>query len=246
MSGPALAPAIAGWYGKLPALGDFASRRLPQPFIDQWDAWLQRGLAASRASLQERWEQVYLNGPLWNFALLNGACGERAWAGAVMPSVDKVGRHFPLTIALELAPAPSLLANLLAAHSWFAAIDEVALACLDVNVAPEQLEQQLAQHPFPSHLVPPQGAMAALGHWWTGNDDAPIALALAAGETLHGVFTGAALDRLARSGGARSIWWTAPAPNARTLLLAFPGMPNEVDFALLLEGAAAYEPATRQ
>ena len=29
-----------GWYGKLPASGDFATRRLPPSFIEPWDAWL--------------------------------------------------------------------------------------------------------------------------------------------------------------------------------------------------------------
>lgn len=245
MSGPALTPAIAGWYGKLPALGDFASRRLPQPFISQWDAWLQRGLAASRTSLQERWLPVYLNGPLWNFALLPGVCGEAAWAGAMLPSLDKVGRHFPLTIALELPAIPSLLNTVLAAQDWFAAIDAVALDCLDLGFVPEQLEMHLAQHPFPAAAPPSQAAMEALGRWWADAGGQAIALALAAGETVLGVFSGAALDRLGHGSGVRSIWWTGPTPGARPLLMAFPGLPSEYDFAILLEGAAAYEPATR-
>ena len=28
---------IPGWYGKIPSLGDFASRRLPQSFVAAWD-----------------------------------------------------------------------------------------------------------------------------------------------------------------------------------------------------------------
>lgn len=245
MSRLALGPAIAGWYGKLPALGDFASRRLPAAFITPWDDWLQRVLAASRASLQERWLDTYLNGPLWNFALLQGACGERAWAGAIMPSMDKVGRHFPLTIALELAPVPSLLGTLLGAQDWYTAIARAALDCRDLVDAPERLEQRLAQHPFPTAAAPP-AAMAALGAWWNSREEAPIALALGASETLQGIFSGAALDQLARCPSARSIWWTTPTPGVHTLLLAFPGLPSELDFPILLEGAAAYEPATRQ
>jgi type VI secretion system protein ImpM len=165
-----------------------------------------------------------------------------------MPSVDKVGRHFPLTIALELAPAPSLLGALLAAQDWFAAIDQAALACLDVNHAPDELERRLAQLPFPGGLAPPAAspATSALGRWWAGSEEAPIALALAANETLQGIFSGAALDQLARQASPRSIWWTAAEPGAHQLLLAFPGLPSELDFSILLEGAAAYEPATRQ
>src|SRR5438105_12091900 len=93
---------IPGWYGKIPSLGDFASRRLPQPFISAWDAWLQHAMAASRADLGQRWLDVYLLSPIWRFALFPDVVGQMGWAGLLMPSVDKVGRHFPLTLAAPL------------------------------------------------------------------------------------------------------------------------------------------------
>ena len=43
-----MAVVLPGWYGKLPALGDFASRRLPPEFVEPWDRWLAAGLAAWR------------------------------------------------------------------------------------------------------------------------------------------------------------------------------------------------------
>src|ERR1043165_7880768 len=51
---------IAGWYGKMPCLGDFASRRLTPDFITPWDAWLQRSIATSRQQLGEQWLEIYL------------------------------------------------------------------------------------------------------------------------------------------------------------------------------------------
>jgi type VI secretion system protein ImpM len=39
---------VPGWFGKLPSLGDFASRRLPDAFVSRWDRWLQGGLARAR------------------------------------------------------------------------------------------------------------------------------------------------------------------------------------------------------
>src|SRR5690606_39018525 len=91
-----------GFYGKLPSRGDFVSRRLPQPFVATWDAWLQQGIAASQAALGQRWLDVYLTSPIWRFALAPQVCGGAAYIGVLVPSVDRVGRYFPLTAALAL------------------------------------------------------------------------------------------------------------------------------------------------
>ena len=73
----------AGWYGKIPALGDFASRRLPDEFTQRWDAWLARAIETSQAALGGAWLDTYLSGPLWRFAL-------------EMPRPQAKGARFPL------------------------------------------------------------------------------------------------------------------------------------------------------
>ena len=108
---------VPGWYGKIPYLGDFASRRLSQQFILEWDNWLQHSMTASRTMLGPDWLDTYLMSPIWRFVLLPGVIGESVWAGLLMPSVDKVGRHFPLTIAIPLEPRPGILATVIAAPS---------------------------------------------------------------------------------------------------------------------------------
>ena len=92
---------LPGWYGKLPGMGDFAHRRLPESFRAVWDAWLQRGLARLRERHAD-WTDRYLEAPIWCFALGPRVVGERAWIGVLMPSVDGVGRYFPFTLAVEL------------------------------------------------------------------------------------------------------------------------------------------------
>lgn len=99
-----------GFYGKLASRGDFVSRGLPQSFIQPWDQWLAAGLQASQQQLGEQWLQAYLVSPLWRFALAPGVCGESPVVGVVMPSIDRVGRYFPLTVAQLLAPGESLAA----------------------------------------------------------------------------------------------------------------------------------------
>jgi len=226
---------LPGWYGKMPALGDFASRRLPPAFITAWDAWLQRGMAASRHSLQERWLETYLNGPLWSFALFPGVCGESAWAGALMPSVDKVGRHFPLTIAVELEPQPEVVSAILSAQHWYCELEQAALDCLNAGFDPDRLEERLAANAFP--LPQPsqqQDAAQRLDRWWTGASGGALALALPAREAIHELFLDAGLNDYGRMGRGKSLWWTEAAPGGAVRLLAYAGLPGELDFATLL------------
>lgn len=248
MPGSALMPDpvahIAGWYGKIPALGDFASRRLPPGFISVWDAWLQRGLAASRASLKDRWLDVYLNGPIWRFALLPGVYGDHGWVGIMMPSVDKVGRHFPLTIALELEPHPEIITTLFTAEAWFAAIELVALSSLNMDFLPDQLESRLAATPFPNH--PPfdsleHVAARELDTWWKDPSHVPLVLKLSNWELITDVLTGAGLNLLARTGFGKSMWWSETASGGAAQLHAFSGLPPEHYFTTLLEGATSNE-----
>ncbi|HEY0585104.1 MAG TPA: type VI secretion system-associated protein TagF [Pseudoduganella sp.] len=228
-------PRLPGWYGKIPALGDFASRRLPPAFISVWDAWLQRGMAASRSSLQERWLETYLNGPLWSFALFPGVCGDSAWAGILMPSVDKVGRHFPLTIAVELEAQPEIMEPILSAQRWYSELAQVALDSLNAGFNLENLEERLAASPFPlaQPSQEPDGARH-LVRWWDRAAGSAMALELPARAALRELFQAAGLSYYDRTGRGNSLWWTEAAAGDSIRLLAFPGLPGESDFATLL------------
>ncbi|WP_338114240.1 type VI secretion system-associated protein TagF, partial [Thiorhodococcus mannitoliphagus] len=52
--------ATPGFYGKLPGLGDFVSRRLPVDFTQPWDLWLRESLASSQAQMGDDWLSAYL------------------------------------------------------------------------------------------------------------------------------------------------------------------------------------------
>ena len=134
---------IPGWFGKMPHLGDFVSRRLPHEFIHGWDDWLQSGMSKARAELGAAWPARYLVAPVRRFWLAPGLLGDTGWAGVLMPSVDAVGRYFPLTIAAAV-PNPALAA-VLAAADWFRAIDAAARKVLDVHFSPDDLDAELAQ-----------------------------------------------------------------------------------------------------
>jgi type VI secretion system protein ImpM len=118
-------------YGKLPAKGDFLSRNLPREFIDTWDDWLQSGMNASRQALGEGWLEIYLTSPLWRFVLPAGVCGENAWCGVVMPSMDKVGRYFPMAVVRKLPPDLSPICVATQNDNWFESVETILLDALD-------------------------------------------------------------------------------------------------------------------
>jgi type VI secretion system protein ImpM len=129
--------AVPGWFGKLACLGDFASRRLPTAFVRACDAWLSQGLAASRAQLGEGWLDAYLTSPLWRFAWAPGVVGDDWWFGVMMPSVDNVGRYFPLLVAQSLAaPSPALA-------RWYDEVSQAALDTLQPGATLERFDRAL-------------------------------------------------------------------------------------------------------
>ena len=88
----------AGWYGKLPALGDFAQRRLEQDFITHWDTWLQAVIVDSQRTLGGNWLATYLRAPVWRFVLAPGVVDGRSWSGILC---DPVVRGRSVRVACE-------------------------------------------------------------------------------------------------------------------------------------------------
>lgn len=138
-------PAPPGWYGKLPALGDFAGRRLPHGFVAAWDAWLQRGMVHSQEHLGAAWLDSFLTAPVWGFVLGARTLDTQTWAGIVLPSVDRVGRYFPLTLCAAL-PRMSFSADaLLALQRWMDALEQAARAGLDPQASVEGFDAELVK-----------------------------------------------------------------------------------------------------
>ena len=200
-------PCAPGWYGKIPSLGDFASRRLPDDFIHAWDGWLQHGMACARAELGAQWMAVYLVAPVRRFWIAAGLLGEAGWAGLFLPSVDRVGRHFPFTIATPMVQPSGGLATALAAHNWFAATDAVARQVLDVDFTIDDLERRLAQ------LAPLDACVG----------DAAAAQALA--------------ESLPLPGDDASVWWCGDAHESSQFVCADGMPPAQSFAALLVQQA---------
>lgn len=164
---PAVALDPVGFFGKLPARGDFVRRRLPSALVRRWEDWLRQAMSASRAALGNEWLGLYLTAPLWRFA--HG--GEGAAAGLLMPSIDQVGRHFPLLLALPLPPAVAVETFAVLNEAWYAVLEQTALAALVPHGDLDVFDRAVTDLPPPQW--PSDGATGeAVGLWWTNGSPA--------------------------------------------------------------------------
>lgn len=191
-----------GVFGKLPWAGDFVQHGLPARFVTPWDGWLSLMLAQSRAALAARWDDAYLLSPPWRFQLDAGLVGPTGWIGVLVSSVDRVGRHFPLTLAQE-REAPACLSDPAAIDSGLDAFEAAALDLIArEQPIPETLERlkqsrippgprlwrnparpltRLMVDPANARLSPAAADAASAGgasRWWHGRWNAHPAAAM--------------------------------------------------------------------
>jgi len=165
----AILQAEAGLFGKLPSRGDFVQLGLPGGFVRPWDAWLQQVMASSQARMGDAWLPAFLESPVWRFVLPDGMCGAGAVLGLLMPSVDRVGRYFPLTLAAVFPPGAGVPAED-AAGRWLEVCEDAGRAALDDDVPPDEVARQVAGQVPGAGAAPGSGAATGdlrSGVWWT-------------------------------------------------------------------------------
>lgn len=136
---------IVGYFGKIPSKGDFLTQLLPRNFTDPWDAWLREVLAHGKSVLGDNWMEYYLTAPLYHYALSSGVCGNQNWLGVMMPSVDSVGRYFPMTICKSFSSSSNPLDLIESEKKWLENAEKLLLFCLDENFSRAELDHQLSQ-----------------------------------------------------------------------------------------------------
>lgn len=133
-----------GAFGKIPALGDFLRLNLSPGFVQPWDDWLQAGIMELKERLGERWNDTYLSAPIWRFTLPQGAAGSQAVSGILMASVDRVGRQYPLTLAIPHATQNTPMTHF-ANTPIFERLEDIALQTLDDDSTRDTLTSALSQ-----------------------------------------------------------------------------------------------------
>ncbi len=152
-----------GFFGKLPARGDFLTCRMPGGLAPSWDSWLSLFTVAVREAAGPAWPDIWLTAPLWHFALGAALAPRQGAAGLLVTSVDRVGRMFPFTIVSACAGIPD--------DAWSAAIEALVMRSFDDTFQPEALDAALRQLGAPAATAPlaPDQSL-----WWNrGSDHVP-------------------------------------------------------------------------
>lgn len=222
----------AGFFGKLPERGDFLSRRLPSEFIGAWDPWLQAGLNAGHRLLGDRWLDVYLVGPIWHFVLTDGLAGPSPWAGILMPSVDRVGRYFPLTIAASVPAIGNPFYLLRSAANWLDRLQMLALEALEGALTVEDLNAaliELGRIPISGRQYRQETPRWArhTPAWRLGLSD-PRQIAEVIPDLLH--------ETLTARHPVYSLWWSGGTEHIAPSLLVHEGLPQHTAFTALYTG----------
>lgn len=216
-----------GFFGKIPARGDFVSRRLGPGLVQPLDEWLQASIATSRRQMGEAWLPSYLETPIWRFVLGPGVCGEAPLAGVLMPSVDRVGRYFPLVLATPLpgCVAPTRLID--SAAAWFEKAENLALSCLDDGFVFDRFDQALC-----GLGAPPYDTTRGSSSQQSG-----LRVGLGEQEGRRAETYGRLLDQVLIGFNNRfSLWWTSGSDRVASSLLIAPGLPAPQNFAAFMDG----------
>ena len=231
-----------GLYGKLPSHGDFLRRRASDKFVDAWDAWLRECIAVSRAALGEGWVDIYLTSPAWRFVCGAGAVGPVPVIGLMVPSVDRVGRFFPLTLVAELPDDVSLVAAANGASAFFdraeqLLIDTLASEEIDFPQFDEEvlhLVDALESLTLPPPVLLDPSAAAVVS---AGGQAWQIPIGTTA--EITPVFEQLLAQRLSSLYHPLVIWWTEGSSIVEPTCLIGEGLPAPATFGAMLDGSWA-------
>ncbi|MEI8394146.1 MAG: type VI secretion system-associated protein TagF [Rhodospirillaceae bacterium] len=224
---PAFGP---GLYGKLPARGDYISRALPPSFLTPWEEWLHGVWRVGVKRFGEVWAPLVGDGPTWRFVLDEEVCGPNAVAGVLAPGIDRVGRIFPLSLAVALPAGTDPAALPITAGAWFNRAEALLRRARAPELDFEIVEQWLEELGPPER--PPLPALSPGSAGWHIALDQAQAPALAYPALFH--------DLAATFSGQPSLWWSTGCRQVRPSMVVCQGLPDAGAVTAFYDGAWDY------
>ncbi len=211
-----------GAFGKMPSMGDFFRLNTPPGFVRVWDDWVQGAMMTGAQAGGAQWDAQYMSAPIWRFTLAPSLAGAAKIMGVLMPSVDRVGRRFPLALMQPLNGTSPATFDHLTQDGTFEALETIALDALEDGMDRDLLERRLADVAVvasaPHHPLRRAGTALVL----SDTSEKTIAAELAAG----------LMDGAGRM--AQPSLWTALIDGARRAMIC-DGMPGPQEARALFD-----------
>lgn len=172
--------AEAGFFGKAPSHGDFVSNRFDRALRERLDGWLQRAISESRQTFDGDWDATFAGMPVWRFVLGAEVVGGKPVMGVMAPSADRVGRRFPLILAVRLPRYEGPTFALCARETWFDAAESLARSAGHEDLDLTAFDEMVAR--LPSAETPPRTTNGPppeakpdrdRSFWWTDDAEGP-------------------------------------------------------------------------
>lgn len=241
---------LIGVYGKIPSHGDFINQNLPRDFLDVWDRWLQQSILASQEVLGKEWLAHFLISPVWRFVLPTGCTNQQSWAGIMLPSVDRVGRYYPLTLVAPLPKNVGVFEYLANSEHWFQWLEEIAIMTLekglDVDALMQALNQNSVSIDFTTEMALALASKRHLQHVVpldsfsdfdsSGSADRSLPEEVSARHSLTGVMPMLCDALLKPQPSSFSLWWTKGGEHVESALLLSDQLPRARSYTALLNG----------
>jgi type VI secretion system protein ImpM len=224
-------------FGKLAAKRDFIAVSAPREFLSAWEPWMQSCVSSSRDRLGESWLPAYLTAPIWRFWLGADICGATV-IGALMASLDGMGRYYPLTVFTYAEPDHAIAPPDVDAHEeWFSAAEGFLLSTLETELAFETITAALEQLAVPAAQPPglPAEETLILSEGLIGATRGERSFA-----ELFALLSAANSSKIY---AAASFWWTVGGGDCPPFGFCCQRMPDPLMFTTMLTGRIGSAPA---
>ncbi len=225
----ALAPA---WFGKLPTYGDFIGRHMAQAFQGEWDYWVRSGLDQLRSEEPSLWVERYTHSPLWNFICSSSFSGQ-PMCGVVAPSMDRVGRYFPIAVLAIAEGEHRGFSQDGALLDFFSGASAAVIDARRLTMGADDFERRLAALPWPFQATTdavsaPANAIADIlsDLGLAGVRSSSMSYSLPTGDWRH----------MLSQVGDTSVWWVSPSVRHTRQEFIHQGPLHRAMFARLFQG----------
>lgn len=201
-----------------------------------WDQWLATEIQTRSANSARQWLNAYLQSPTYHFVAgpdCITSAQHQPMAGVLMPSVDKVGRYFPLAICTLLPALPNNIRDTAVLMQWLQQLDDIAANALHEDWSIAAFEDALTLHPAPTQSPTATTEQADI---LTLPNQPDIYEAMTLHQPCH-----VTSQRLTQAwspvdadSSPKSWWWKAPTIDFATPSISvYSGLPQGIDFASL-------------